>query len=338
MAPLKREVIKALTFKRIYSVYDAHLELLGKKGSNLCEMYRLGLPVPYGCILSTEGCVDFFKGDVSELPKDVLHEIERGVRGLEKQTGKIFGGFKKGGSMKHDSLPLILSVRSDAPHFLPGLMRSVLNLGMNEDVVLALAEESKNLRFAYDTYRRFLQTFGTVVLGIDHQIYQDIVVEARQKSGVLYDHLLGEADLLSIVAAFRKLADIPDDPWEQLKMTVRAAYLSWHSPQAINYRDIHNIADDMGISIIIQTMVFGNMNSRSGSGIAHTRNPITGAKEFCGDYLPNSIGEELMSTNRTPQKLFSLYNDLPAAYDKLYNANETLEKHYRDMQVRVTFN
>ena len=152
----------------------------------------------------------------------------------------------------------------------------------------------------------------------------------------MYDHLLSEADLLTIISAFKSLAEVPEDPWEQLKMTLRVAYLSWRSPQAMKYRDINNYSEEMGISIIIQHMVFGNMNARSGSGIAHTRNPITGTKEFCGEYLSNCVGEELLASSRTPQKLFHLYNDYPSVYDKLSSINDILEKHYRDMQVNIT--
>ena len=299
-------------------------------------MFRMGLPVPHGFIISSEACKEFLlQNDKSNLDEHVIIEIERSVRELERQTGKSFG--MNPSVDPHDSksfqMPLLLSVRSGASVSMPGMMDTILNLGINESLVHIMARASNNIRWTYDTYRRFLQMFGTVVLNIDNSNYEKILEDARMKRGVDHDSLLTDSDLIHVVNQFKVFTQVPDDPWEQLRMAVKSVFLSWNSARAIKYRDIHNIPQNLGTAVVIQTMVFGNLNIRSGSGVAFTRNPATGEPSICGEYLPNSEGEDVVAGLRTPVKLIDLGNDQPSVYDALNHIGKLLEKHYRDMQV-----
>jgi pyruvate,orthophosphate dikinase len=296
----------------------------------------MGLPVPHGFVISTEACKEFLaQSDQSVLEEHLNVEIERSVRELERQTGKIFGIQPSMAThdLKSYSLPLLISVRSGASVSMPGMMDTILNLGINETLIHVMARVSNNIRWTYDTYRRFLQMFGTVVLQIDNEKYEKILEEARMKRGVEHDSLLTDSDLIHVVNQFKTFTMVPEDPWEQLKMAVKAVFLSWNSPRAIKYRDIHNIPQDLGTAVVIQSMVYGNLNIRSGSGVAFTRNPATGEKAIFGEYLANAEGEDVVAGVRTPMKLIDLGNDQPSVYDTLTHIAKLLEMHYRDMQV-----
>lgn len=299
-------------------------------------MFRLGLPVPHGFVISTETCVDFFKQKNLDLDEHVKYEIERAVHELEKQTGKKFSPptdlSPRAKATQIKTLPLLLSVRSGAAVSMPGMMDTILNLGMNEDIVHIMARVSNNLRWAYDTYRRFLQMYGTVVLHIDKDRYEDVLADARKRRGVSHDSLLTDSDLIQVANDFRAFTDVPDDPWEQLRCAVTAVFMSWNSPRAIKYRDIHNISPDLGTGVIIQTMVYGNLNNRSGSGVCFTRNPGTGEKRLYGEYLVNAEGEDVVAGIRTPMQITDLANEQPSVYETLVHIEKLLENHYRNMQ------
>eukprot|EP00600_Ochromonadales_sp_CCMP1393_P008438 CAMPEP_0174954150 /NCGR_PEP_ID=MMETSP0004_2-20121128/265_1 /TAXON_ID=420556 /ORGANISM="Ochromonas sp., Strain CCMP1393" /LENGTH=988 /DNA_ID=CAMNT_0016201933 /DNA_START=1859 /DNA_END=4825 /DNA_ORIENTATION=- len=319
--------------KRVYYLNEGSIEeksVLGNKGANLCEMYRLGMPVPPAFVITAESCLEYFKQDDEELDKDLVAEYTKGVHEIESQTGKQFGGnFKTQHPLKP---PLLLSVRSGAAVSMPGMMDTILNLGINDDIVDVLARISNNPRWAFDTYRRFLQMFGNVVLGVDKQLYEDVLQVAREKRGVPHDSLLTMADLVDVVKEFKKIATVPAEPWEQLNMAVQAVFKSWYSPRAVKYRDIHHMHEVLGTAVNIQSMVYGNMNTRSGSGVAFTRNPTTGEKEMYGEFLSNAEGEDVVSGVRTPMKLTELRTHQPQVYDSLRVIEGKLERHYRDMQ------
>lgn len=256
-------------------------------------MFRQGMPVPSAFVITTDACKDYYhqseKGN--KLGPHLINDYKKAIHEMEVQTNKKFGGechdprTKPAVVPKH---PLLLSVRSSAAVAMPGMMQTILNLGINEEIVDCMARLSGNPRWAYDTYRRFLQMFGHVVLNVEMKCYEDILEKARMKRGVAHNSLLTMADLVEVVKEFRAVAAVPDDPWEQLQMAVEAVFMSWYSPVALKYRDVHCISDDLGTAVTVQSMVFGNMNIRSGSGIAFTRNPSTGSKELYGEFLPNA--------------------------------------------------
>lgn len=336
--------------KRIYFFSEGTAEdknLLGNKGANLCEMFRLGLPVPPGFIITTETCVDFFNNNNnknnklsqnSKLSQTLINQYTKAVHELEKQSGKTFGGIQIGktgmiNKMEQiTTIPLLLSVRSGAAVSMPGMMDTILNLGMNEELVQIMARLSNNARWAYDCYRRFIQMFGTVVYNIDKKKYDDILDNIKTKRNVCCDSLLTVSDLQIVIQEFKQLAEIPIDPWEQLQLAIEAVFNSWFSPRAVKYRDIHNIAEDLGTAVTVQSMVYGNMNIRSGSGVAFTRNPGTGDKVFFGEYLNNAEGEDVVAGVRTPVSVDELRGEQPKVYEQLTHIQSLLERHYRDMQ------
>jgi pyruvate,orthophosphate dikinase len=253
-------------------------------------MVRLGLPVPPGFIIATECCVDYLnlEGDQKQnkLNDQLVYDYKKAIADLEAQTNKKFGG----NFSKNDTkAPLLLAVRSGAAVAMPDMMGTVLNVGINDEIVEYMSQTYMNSKWAYDTYRRFLQMFGNVVLNMDQKPYEDILQHARQSRGVEHDSQLEVEDLKEVVKEFKLLASVPDDPWEQLHLSIEAVFKSWNSPRARKYRDIHNIPDDMGTAVNVMSMVYGSMNDYSGSGRAFTRNPITGAKELYGEYLPNAV-------------------------------------------------
>jgi pyruvate,orthophosphate dikinase len=357
----------SLQKKRVYFFHEGAIEdknLLGSKGANLCEMFRLGLPgehflsdthlktfflirsncylVPPGFVVTTEACSEFFKQEKHKLLEQFVDEYAKSVRELEKLTGKQFGGGAAaagGGTPQHkdqphDVMPLLLSVRSGAATPIPGLMETVLNLGVNDELVLVMARVSNNPRWAYDTYRRFLQMYGTVVLSIEAKIYADILDKAVQKSGVAGASELGAAALQEVVAQFKEVAVVPQDPWEQLQVALESMFCSWFSPRAVKYRDLHGLVGDLGTAVVVQAMVYGNMNSRSGVGLAFTRSPVTGEKTVYGRYLANAEGEEVRMEGGAEcgAPLTALQSEQPVVFDKLLHFQALLEKHYRDMQ------
>jgi pyruvate,orthophosphate dikinase len=302
--------------------------MLGGKGANLAEMTRIGLPVPPGFIITTETCNEYIaKG--REFPDGMMDQVLENLAKLEKETGKKLG---------YKSNPLFVSVRSGAKVSMPGMMDTVLNLGSNEDSVTTLAKATGNERFAYDSYRRFIQMFGDVVMGINGDNFEHVLSEKKQAHGYKYDTELTVDDLKELIEEYKQIIrgsagiDFPANPVEQLKMAIRAVFESWFNPRAITYRKINDIPEDLGTAVNIQTMVFGNMGDKSATGVAFTRDPSTGEKVLYGEYLMNAQGEDVVSGIRTPQPLAKLKDDLPEAYAQLAEIMGKLERHYRDMQ------
>ncbi|MCF8721880.1 pyruvate, phosphate dikinase [Nitrospina gracilis] len=303
-------------------------ELLGGKGANLAEMASLGINVPPGFTITTEACNYYFKKDQT-LPPSLWDEIIKNLKNLEKVMDKAFGG-------KTD--PLLLSVRSGARVSMPGMMDTVLNLGLNEDTMKALAKKTSNNWFAHDCYRRFIAMFGNVVLGIDGEHFETILERKKEKRKVKFDTDLLVDDLKGVIKDFKALVKkkvgraFPEDPVEQLRMSIEAVFNSWNIPRAIHYRRLNHIPEDWGTAVNVQSMVFGNMGPTSATGVAFTRNPATGEKKFYGEYMINAQGEDVVAGIRTPQPIAKLKEDMPASYDELLEVYQTLENHYKDMQ------
>lgn len=316
---------------------DGHRELrdlLGGKGANLAEMCNLDLPVPPGFTVSTEVCIRYEEGD-GEFPRGLEAEVMRALRRVEQSLGKTFGD---------PDNPLLLSVRSGARISMPGMMDTVLNLGLNDETVEGLARRSGNPRFAWDAYRRFVQMYGDVVLGAraegeaDRCPFAEELERLKAKRGVTLDTELDEADLRTLVKRFKRIVkqrakvDFPEDPLEQLWGAVGAVFRSWNNERAIAYRQIHSIPDEWGTAVTVMAMVFGNMGETSGTGVAFTRDPATGAKQFYGEYLMNAQGEDVVAGIRTPEPIERLKRGAPAAWAELQRIQELLERHYHDMQ------
>ncbi len=301
--------------------------LLGGKGANLGEMKRIGLPVPPGFTITTKVCVYFMKN--KKYPEGLNDEIEEAVGRLEQETGKKFGDPEN---------PLLVSVRSGAPISMPGMMDTVLNLGLNDETVKALARKTNNERFAYDSYRRFLQMFGDVVLGIEHSKFEEILSKYKKEQGVELDYELTPETLKKIVQAYKDLIkqetgkDFPQEPREQLQKAIDAVFNSWNNKRAITYRRINNIPDDMGTAVNVQAMVFGNLGDDSGTGVGFTRNPATGENKMYGEYLLNAQGEDVVAGIRTPHPIDEMEKELPSVYEELKKVRDILENHYKDMQ------
>ncbi|WP_457755424.1 pyruvate, phosphate dikinase [Thermovibrio ammonificans] len=312
--------------------------LLGGKGANLAEMTNLGLPVPPGITITTEVCKDYYKLG-KQFPEGMWDEVLEGLRKIEKEMGKKFGDKEN---------PLLVSVRSGAPVSMPGMMDTILNLGLNDETVEGLAKSTNNERFAWDSYRRFIQMFGNVVMGIPHEKFEEVLEEKKREVGAKQDVDLSAEDLKDVVKRYKELVkretgrEFPQDPYEQLKMAIKAVFDSWNNPRAIKYREINKIPEDYGTAVNIVAMVFGNMGETSGTGVAFTRNPSTGENEFYGEYLKNAQGEDVVAGIRTPQPLTkaqktsqeqtSLEEEFPEVYKELLKIRDILEKHYREMQ------
>src|SRR5918993_187802 len=269
--------------------------LLGGKGAGLCEMTQAGLPVPPGLVVTTEACNAFFEND-KNFPEGLWEQVQEGLQRIEEKVGKRFGDPKN---------PLLVSVRSGAAFSMPGMMDTVLNLGLNEETVQGLAEQTGDLRFALDAYRRFASLFGEIVLDVAHEKFERVMdrFKAQTKGGKDTD--LNPKELREIIAAEKRiiLAEqhaIPDDPYEQLRVAIAAVFDSWMGKRAVDYRRINRIPDDLGTAVNVQAMVFGNMGAESGTGVAFTRNPSTGEKKLYGEYLLNAQGEDVVAGVRTP--------------------------------------
>ncbi|RME92094.1 MAG: pyruvate, phosphate dikinase, partial [Candidatus Hydrogenedentota bacterium] len=302
--------------------------LLGGKGANLAEMTALGLPVPPGFTISTEVCTYFYNHNQS-YPPELEKQIQENLTKVENLRGKKLGD---------PNNPLLVSVRSGAPISMPGMMDTVLNLGLSDASVEGLAKQTNNDRFAWDSYRRFIQMFGNVVMGMEHHDFESILTEKKKEVGANYDIDLKTEDLQDLVNRYKAKVkeatgeDFPQDPQVQLKKAIDAVFLSWNNPRAITYRKLNDIPDDLGTAVNVQSMVFGNMGETSGTGVAFTRNPATGEKKFFGEYLMNAQGEDVVAGIRTPHPIEDLKQDLPEVYNELVSIAEKLEKHYRDMQ------
>ncbi|HXF81460.1 MAG TPA: pyruvate, phosphate dikinase [bacterium] len=303
-------------------------DLLGGKGAGLAEMSRIGLPVPPGFTITTEACLEYYRRG-RQFPAGLMEEVRRRIRTLERRTGKRFGD---------PANPLLVSVRSGAKFSMPGMMDTVLNLGLTRTTVEGLAARTGDRRFAFDSYRRFMQMFGNVVLGVKHEHFEHILADLKRRRGVALDTELTAGDLEELAEAYRRVVrqhtgqEFPDDPWAQLEMAIRAVFESWNNPRAITYRNFHKIPHDLGTAVNIQTMVFGNMGPTSGTGVAFTRNPATGEKRVYGEYLLNAQGEDVVAGIRTPKPIEELERELPAAYRQFMEICALLEKHYRDVQ------
>ncbi|MGE5587338.1 MAG: pyruvate, phosphate dikinase [Clostridia bacterium] len=302
--------------------------LLGGKGANIAEMTNLGIPVPPGFTITTEVCSFYYEKN-RQYPPDLADQVEENLRKLEDAMGLRFGDPER---------PLLVSVRSGARVSMPGMMDTVLNLGLNDETVKGLIKLTGNERFAYDAYRRFVQMFGNVVLGVSHDDFEEILEEKKKELGVRLDTELDAAALKDVVKAFKarirekKGIDFPEDPMKQLEMARDAVFGSWNNPRAITYRKIHNIPGDWGTAVNVQAMVFGNMGENSGTGVAFTRDPATGEKKYYGEYLKNAQGEDVVAGIRTPKPIAELEREMPEVYKQLTGIFEKLERHYRDMQ------
>jgi pyruvate,orthophosphate dikinase len=302
-------------------------DLLGGKGANLAEMANLGIPVPPGFTITTEVCVLYLEN--GSYPDGILEQIDAAIERLEKVNGKKFGDLKD---------PLLLSVRSGARVSMPGMMDTVLNLGLNDVSVAGLAKKTGNERFAYDSYRRFLMMFGDVVLDIKHEYFESAIESKKNELGVKQDTQLNAGALKQLAETFKEIikkktgSEFPQDPRKQLQMSIEAVFNSWNNQRAIRYRKLNNIPMDWGTAVNVQTMVYGNMGETSGTGVAFTRDPATGKKEFFGEYLMNAQGEDVVAGIRTPLTITTLAQKMPGAYAQLVDICQKLEKHFRDMQ------
>ncbi|UYP07301.1 pyruvate, phosphate dikinase [Priestia megaterium] len=303
-------------------------ELLGGKGANLAEMTRIGLPVPYGFTISTEACNTYYN-DGKTISSEVKFEIVESLKKLEEKTNKKLGD---------PANPLLVSVRSGAVHSMPGMMDTVLNLGMNDETVKGMAELTGNPRFAYDSYRRFIQMFSDVVLHVDSFYFEQLLEETREAKGYDSDPEMNAEDWQEVIKEYKNIVKkhakriFPEDPKEQLFLSISAVFDSWNNQRAIVYRRLQKIPGHLGTAVNIQSMVFGNMGNDSGTGVAFTRNPSTGEAKLYGEYLINAQGEDVVAGIRTPQPIATLENEMPAVYQQFVDTCNLLEKHYQDMQ------
>ncbi len=313
--------------------------LLGGKGANLHEMTRLGIPVPPGFTISTEACVYYFK--TGDIPEGLEEEVTQNLRKLEEVTGKKFGD---------NTNPLLVSVRSGARVSMPGMMDTILNLGLTDESVEGLAKQTNNVRFAYDAYRRFIQMFSETAKGIKHEYFENVLERMKKEAGVEADSELSPDHLKKLVEEYKAIykretgEEFPQDPWKQLWEAIIAVFNSWNSERAVEYRKLHKIPDDWGTAVNVVAMVFGNMGEDSGTGVAFSRDPMTGENQFYGEFLPNAQGEDVVAGIRTPHALNNyskqeknkdlptLEETMPEIYQQLYEIAKKLERHYKDMQ------
>lgn len=301
---------------------------LGGKGANLAEMTILGIPVPQGFIVTTEACNKYYN-DGKVISEEVLEQIQNHIAKLEEITGKKFGSLEN---------PLLVSVRSGARVSMPGMMDTILNLGLNDEAVEVVAKQTNNPRFAYDSYRRFVQMFSDVVMGVEKRLFENIIDEMKEARGVHYDTELTADDLKELVVKFKDLykkemkKDFPQDPKEQLVEAITAVFRSWDNPRAIVYRRLNDIPGEWGTAVNVQEMVFGNKGDTSGTGVAFSRNPATGEKGIYGEYLMNAQGEDVVAGIRTPLSITKLNEQNPALYKQFIDIVNKLENHYKDMQ------
>lgn len=291
--------------KRVYMFHEGSASdkaILGTKGANLCEMVRMKIPVPQGFVVTTETCIEYntfqSKSKICEmvkgspLPDFLQTEYKNAIHELERQSNRKFGGTPLGTPTQN--FPLLLSVRAGSSIPVVGITETILNLGMNDDVAASIVRLTNNAWFAFDAYRRFLEMFGTVVLGVDRSKYAEIVADIQSKRNVKHHNEFTVADLQLVVERFKQVAEVPTDVWEQLHLTIVAIFQSWYSPRATAFRDIHNIRSDLGVAAIVQSMAFGNLNKHSGTGVCFTRHPATGEKIFDGEFLAHAEGSSLL--------------------------------------------
>jgi len=320
--------LTALEQRRQFHAWDQVRALLGGKGANLAEMTRLGVPVPPGFIVTTEACNAYLAND-RQFPPDLWNQEVAALHGLEQQTGKRFGD---------PTAPLMVSCRSGAKFSMPGMMDTVLNIGLNDQTATGLTALTGNARFVFDSYRRLVQMFGAVVLGVPDEPFEQIIAEVKRQAGVQLDIELEAEAWRQITERFKGLIkaykgiDFPQDPWQQLELATRAVFDSWFGKRATDYRNATGIAHDLGTAVNIQTVVFGNWGEQSGTGVAFTRNPVDGTKQLYGDYLMDAQGEDVVAGIRNPLPISQLRQAMPAIYLQFIDICEKLERHFHDMQ------
>src|SRR4030065_351926 len=302
-------------------------DLLGGKGAGIAEMTNLKIPVPAGFTITTEACNEYFKNK-KKYPPGTWEEVLENLKKVEKAMGMRFGDATN---------PLLVSVRSGAKFSMPGMMDTVLNLGLNETTMQALINKTGNERFVYDAYRRFITMFGSIVMGIERQYFEKALEKMKAKKGVQLDTDLTSDDLKELVKEFKAIyksetgTDFPANPYEQLKLSINAVFGSWFGDRAVKYRKLHGIPDDLGTACNVQAMVFGNMGENSGTGVGFTRDPSTGERKFFAEYLTNAQGEDVVAGIRTPLHIDELKKKLPAVYNELEKIYRKLENAHRDM-------
>ena len=320
-----------MSTKFVYSFDEGNKDmrgLLGGKGANLAEMTNIGLPVPQGFTITTEACNDYYENDL-KIRQEVIDQVEDKLAQLEREQGKKLGS---------DNNPLLVSVRSGAVFSMPGMMDTILNLGLNDTSVKGLIDSTKNERFSYDSYRRFIQMFSDVAMEVPKYKFENVLDKMKEAKGYSSDLDLTTDDLKVIVEEFKKIykdeigEDFPQDPKKQLMLAIEAVFRSWNNPRAIVYRKLNDIPGNLGTAVNIQSMVFGNMGMSSGTGVAFTRNPSTGGNRLFGEYLINAQGEDVVAGIRTPQSIDTLKEEMPEMYDQFVNITQKLEAHYKDMQ------
>ncbi|MEK6968365.1 MAG: pyruvate, phosphate dikinase, partial [Nanoarchaeota archaeon] len=303
-------------------------DLLGGKGANLAEMTTIGLPVPPGFTVTTEVC-DYFNNNSKKYPAELQKQIDNAIVNLEKKVGMKFGDVNN---------PLLVSVRSGAAASMPGMMDTILNLGLNDQTLAGMIKNTNNERFCWDSYRRFIQMFGDVVMQVEHRNFEHILEKKKETRGIRDDTQLLVQDLKEIVVEYKamikqeKKVDFPSNVKQQLMMAIYAVFGSWNCERAIIYRRLNDIRGLLGTAVNVQAMVFGNMGNDSGTGVAFTRNPSTGENKFYGEYLINAQGEDVVAGIRTPEPIAKLEKDMPLIYKQLLEIRQKLEKHYKDMQ------
>src|SRR4051794_8076489 len=301
--------------------------ILGGKGANLAEMTNLGVPVPPGFTIACPVCIEYLRD--GKVPDALRADVTSALRRLEQTTQKTFGDPRSA---------LLVSVRSGAPVSMPGMMETILNLGLNDRTVIGLAKQSGSARFAYDSFRRFIQMYGDVVLGVPFHSFEQLLAAKRLTSGAREDSELSEETLRNLVEEYKALvraqtgSDFPMTPETQLWGAIEAVWKSWTLKKAVDYRRVNGIADDLGTGVNVVSMVFGNMGDDSGTGVAFTRNPSTGERKFYGEFLVNAQGEDVVAGIRTPLEIEEMAKRLPTAYAELLDTQARLEKHFHDMQ------
>ena len=320
-----------MSVKYVYSFDEGSKEmksLLGGKGANLAEMTKIGLPVPPGFTITTESCIDYYEHNKT-LKQEIISQIEEKLSSLEKDLNKQLGS---------EENPLLVSVRSVAVISMPGMMDTILNLGLNDNTVKALAKATDNERFAYDSYRRFIQMFSDVAMEVQKYKFENVLDRYKKENNFKFDTDLTCEHLKAIVEEYKAIykkevgEDFPQEPKKQLMLAVEAVFRSWNNPRAIIYRRLNDIPNDLGTAVNIQSMVFGNMGDTSGTGVAFTRDPATGENKLLGEYLINAQGEDVVAGIRTPEPIATLEEVMPEIYKQFIDTVKTLEHHYKDMQ------
>ena len=317
--------------KYVYNFSEGNKDmrsLLGGKGANLAEMKSLGINVPPGFTITTESCNSYYENG-ERIKPEILKQINEQLEILEKDIGKKLGSIDN---------PLLVSVRSGAVHSMPGMMDTILNLGLNDETTIALAKKNNNYRFAYDSYRRFIQMFSDVVMNVEKYKFEEVLTRVKNKNGYEQDSDMNEKDLFNIVEEFKEIykkevgREFPMSVKEQLMLAIEAVFKSWNNNRAKVYRRLHNISDKLGTAVNIQAMVFGNMGDNCGTGVSFSRNPVTGEDKLFGEYLINAQGEDVVAGIRTPKNISILKDDMPHLYKEFEKISKKLEKHYKDMQ------